>query len=193
MGRDEQGHRIFMPMIGLGTGFNDCDHGRHLTAKDTRLTSEKCNSRLPAATAGWISRLQLVDIADLYGTEASIGLALQESRRSRNDVFISTKLPDRAAWPLWGISKGIDLLEEQLKALRTPYVDALLLHQDFFNLSEWKSLEEAADQGKTRIVGVSSAEQASEVQRCNDRGECRKNAKIAQLKWSPCKAHRPEQ
>lgn len=192
LGQDQNGNPLDMPMLGLGTGFQDCINGRELKYENkegekevARLTKQECH---PYGPHGWTSTVSLVDTAALYGTEAMVGQALNKSSHSRNDYFVMTKLPTRAMWPLLQINRGIDYLEHQLEDLQMPYVDMLMLHHDDFNRSEWNSLEDALSRGKTRAIGVSGIDTAWAVHRCVQEGACKQRAAIAEQVVSPCNA-----
>lgn len=57
-----------------------------------------------------------LDGADLYGNEAELGVAIQESGVPREKLFITTKVQDK----VFNISRAID---ESLEKLQLSYVD----------------------------------------------------------------------
>ena len=82
----------------------------------------------PALIAALDAGYRLIDTAYAYGNEHIIGETLEEYFKSgklkREDVFIVTKLPcfyHKAN----DVPKGV---EEQLKKLRTSYIDLYLIH-----------------------------------------------------------------
>ena len=64
------------------------------------------------------------DTAQMYGNEREVGRALEETGISRGDLCVTTKIHpknfSRAAF--------VPSVEASLEALRTDYVDVLLLH-----------------------------------------------------------------
>ena len=96
-----------------------------------------------------------------YGkSETYLGQALQEGVISRQDIYLTTKLPptpDRQQMSLW--------LDESLNRLQTDYIDCLAIH----GINTWEHLEWAADpngclsaisaamaKGKVRHLGFST-------------------------------------
>lgn len=71
---------------------------------------------------------RLIDTALAYGNEAIIGKTLQKfydsGKLKRDEVFITTKLP-----PFYHGKEEVEkCLNEELKALKTDYVDLYLIH-----------------------------------------------------------------
>ncbi len=99
------------------------------------------------------------DTAQVWGNEADLGAALQQSGLPREQLFIATRIaPDRAA-----PREVISAAKESLAALRTDYVDLLLLHAPRPNVPMQETLEtlclvQAA--GKCRAIGVSDFDAA---------------------------------
>jgi diketogulonate reductase-like aldo/keto reductase len=125
-----------MPIIGLGTYALEGDEGVRAVQV--------------ALDAGY----RHVDAATMYGNEAEIGRALVESDVAREDVFITTKLPQE------GITDPRGALEASLRALRTDHVDLWLIHNwppsDVADPATWEQLLRARDAGLARAVGVSN-------------------------------------
>ena len=63
-----------------------------------------------------------VDTATMYGNEAEVGAAWQDSGLPRDDVFLTTKLPPRLA------GEAHRTLEQSLRSLGTDHVDLWLIH-----------------------------------------------------------------
>lgn len=123
-----------------------------------------------------------IDCAEVYENEAEVGTAMAavfadpSSGVKREDVFITSKLPMRLA------RKGNvrSLLEKSLKDLQVKYLDLYLVHcsivvQPNPNTNEeskqklvalhgagfgvqdlWREMEECADAGLTKAIGVSN-------------------------------------
>lgn len=97
---------------------------------------------------------QHFDTAQLYGNEAFLGAALQESKIPRKEIFITTKiwldnfLPGRLTHSF----------EKSLENLQTDYVDLLLLHFPVPVLRHraWRKLEEIYQSGQAKSIGVSN-------------------------------------
>jgi diketogulonate reductase-like aldo/keto reductase len=94
-----------------------------------------------------------IDTAQIYGNEQFIGGAIKESGVARKDLFITTKI--------WNDNQGEGDLEpslgESLEKLQTNYVDLLLLHWPLPGRGPaWRKMEQVAEAGKTKAIGVSN-------------------------------------
>ncbi len=98
-----------------------------------------------------------IDTAQIYGNEAQVGQGWQASGRSREDIFITTKI--------WNFNQGGKRtrrsLEKSLKRLKTDYVDLCLIHwPNIKNFSRtqktWETLVERQQEGQCRAIGVSN-------------------------------------
>lgn len=125
-----------MPMIGLGT----------FQMTDPRRTQQAVTD---AIDVGY----RLFDTASILGNESAIGAAIRESRISRDEFFITSKLwIDHCTYEK--AKKGID---ESLKRLGLDYLDLYLLHQPFGDvIGAWRAMEEAQKAGKIRSIGVAN-------------------------------------
>ncbi len=98
-----------------------------------------------------------VDTAQIYGNEADVGQALEESGVQRSELFLTTKI-----WTEnYAQSKLVPSLRESLRKLRTDYVDLTLIHWpapgNGVALSEYmEALAEAKALGLTRQIGISN-------------------------------------
>ena len=124
---------IRMPMIGLGTY-------RISPAQTKRAV-------LDALEVGY----RLVDTAQCYGNEEAVGSAVASSSVARDEVFITTK-----TWTN-GYADTVCSIERSLSALRTDYIDLLLIHEPTGDIPGiYRALEEAYDEGKVRAIGLSN-------------------------------------
>lgn len=96
-----------------------------------------------------------IDTAQIYGNEAEVGAAIQQSGVSRGDIFLTTKVwVDKFAPDAFALS-----VDESLKKLKTDYVDLLLLHwpqSDVPLSSRMESLNAVKQAGKVRHIGISN-------------------------------------
>lgn len=97
-----------------------------------------------------------IDTASIYGNEAGVGRAIAASGIPREELYITTKL--------WNEDQGRTTtqpaLERSLERLGLDHVNLYLIHwpvpsRDLYRES-WEALEEAADAGLTRSIGVSN-------------------------------------
>ena len=95
------------------------------------------------------------DTAQMYENEAALGSALTEIGCARESLFITTKvLPAHL-----GKDKFMVSVEESLRALKTDYVDVLLLHwptPSGENREALELLQQAANKGYAKSIGVSN-------------------------------------
>lgn len=97
-----------------------------------------------------------IDAAASYGNEAEIGRAIAASGVPREELFVTTKLwNDRHAGDEPRRAFG-----ESLKRLGLDYLDLYLIHwpvpaEDQY-VHAWHELEQLADEGVTRSIGVSN-------------------------------------
>lgn len=98
---------------------------------------------------------RVIDTAQIYGNEESIGEILSQSGLPREELFITTKI-----W-VDNMSKAklIPSLKESLEKLNTDYVDLTLIHWPGTNenIEEYmRVLLEAKSVGLTKQIGVSN-------------------------------------
>jgi diketogulonate reductase-like aldo/keto reductase len=92
-----------------------------------------------------------IDTAAVYGNEEGVGRAIRDSRVSRDELFVTTKV--------WNADQGYDstlaAYEQSLGKLGLDYVDLYLIHWPV-NKDTWKALEHLYEQGRVRAIGVSN-------------------------------------
>lgn len=102
------------------------------------------------------------DTASFYGTEQYLGKAIRQSKISRNEFFIASKL--------WKDEMGYEnvkqAFEHTLENLGTDYLDLYLIHwplptPDYSDWKEldtatWKAMEELYQEGRIRAIGLSN-------------------------------------
>ena len=95
---------------------------------------------------------RLIDTANAYGNERSIGKAIEKSYIDIDDIFVSTKL-----WPTE--YENENAIDETLERLGLEYIDLLFLHQPAGNyIAGYKLLEKAYKEGKIKAIGLSNFE-----------------------------------
>lgn len=126
-------NNIQMPMLGFGTflmGGAECEE-----------------SVLTALRSGY----RMIDTAEAYGNEESVGRAIAKSGVPRQELFLVTKVNFRS------YENTRETVEKSLKKLGTDYLDLVLLHWPFGNYyAAWRELEKLYQEGKIRAIGVSN-------------------------------------
>ncbi|MDR1808135.1 MAG: aldo/keto reductase [Propionibacteriaceae bacterium] len=96
---------------------------------------------------------RLIDTAQAYGNEASVGAAIAASGIDRADLFVTTKVWIANA----GEAKAAQSIDESLAKLGLDYLDLLLVHQPFGDYyGTWRAMEHAYQAGQLRAIGVSN-------------------------------------
>lgn len=103
-----------------------------------------------------------IDTAYAYGNEQSVGLAIQQSGRPREDLFITSKLNN----PDHGYEQTMAAFEKTMENLQLDYLDLYLIHWpnpvacrdnwEEANAGSWKAMEELYEAGRIRAIGVSN-------------------------------------
>ncbi|MHA8110541.1 aldo/keto reductase [Lactobacillaceae bacterium Melli_B4] len=126
-----------MPIAGFGT--------YKIVEQDAMDTAIKT-----AYEAGY----RLFDTAQLYGNEAVLGQAIKNNGIDRNNIFITSKVPEDKQ----GYESTLQAIDESLSRLQIDYLDLVLIHwpvhNKFFNT--WRALEDAKAAGKIKSIGVSN-------------------------------------
>jgi len=110
-------------------------------------------SKVEAMKAGLDGGMNLIDTAELYGSETLVAEAIKG--RKRDDLFIATKV-----WPNHLRRDAlVGALEKSLKRLETAYVDLYQVHFPNSNVpieETMGAMEEMKEKGKLRSIGVSN-------------------------------------
>ena len=95
----------------------------------------------------------LIDTAQAYGNEESVGEAIRESSVPREDLFITTKVWISNA----GYEKAKKSIEESLNKMKLDYLDLVLIHQplnDYYGT--YRAMQDLYKEGKIKAIGVSN-------------------------------------
>ncbi|KAI8855260.1 NADP-dependent oxidoreductase domain-containing protein [Chytridium lagenaria] len=147
-----------VPSLAYGTGTK-----WYVGVKGNERSIEEVNPDLVKAVVDALrSGFRHIDIAEMYGNELEVGVALsqffKESGLKRSDVFITTKVYAN----IENIPKAIDDSLARLGPAIDGYVDLYLIHSPFWDKSKvsfvdaWKKMEDVADSGKAKSIGVSN-------------------------------------
>jgi 2,5-diketo-D-gluconate reductase A len=101
-----------------------------------------------------------IDTAAMYRNEAGVGRAIASSGLSREDVFVTTKLPNDAH----GYEQALARFERSRQELGLEYVDLYLIHwplpaRDLY-VDTWRALVQLQQDGRLRAAGVSNFQPA---------------------------------
>lgn len=126
---------VKMPMLGYGV------------YQVTRDECERCV--LDAIKTGY----RLIDTAQSYFNEETVGSAISKCGVKRNELFITTKV-----WiEHYGYDETRKSVLESMRKLQTNYLDLCLLHQPFGDVyGAYRALEDLYDEGKIRAIGISN-------------------------------------
>ncbi|MBE6612810.1 MAG: aldo/keto reductase [Ruminococcaceae bacterium] len=136
---------IPIPNIGFGTW----------QAKDGE-TAE--NAVRAAIRAGY----RHIDTAAAYGNEVSVGKAVRECGIAREELFVTSKLPNNKR----GYASALAAFDETMDKLGLDYLDLYLIHWpasqhrfenwEQINLDTWRAMTELYKAGRIRAIGVSN-------------------------------------
>jgi len=150
-----------MPFLGFGTW---------------QLTGEAAHeASLAALQAGY----RHLDTATMYRNEREVGTAIASSGISREDLFVTTKLPPDH------VGKELATLNESLALLGVDLVDLWLVHWPpaaESGIGVWQKLLEAREQGLAKDVGVSNYSLEQLDQLADATGTM---PAVNQIHWSP--------
>lgn len=141
------------------------------------------NAVLSALSSGY----RLIDTARTYGNEQSVGKAVRESGLSRNEIFISSKLPAH----IKTYTETRLSFETTLETLGLDYIDLYLIHAPWpwgkkgydyskENIEVWKAMEEIYKSCRCRAIGVSNFE-ITDLQ--SILGSCKVKPMVNQIKY----------
>ncbi len=134
-----------LPSVGFGT-------------YKSKNGEEAFSSVLEAINCGY----RLIDTAEFYANEESVGNAVKESDVKREDLFITSKV--------WNTNRGYDntmrAFERSLNTLGMDYMDLYLIHWPAnalrydepheVNVDTYKALISLYEQGVVKAIGVSN-------------------------------------
>jgi 2,5-diketo-D-gluconate reductase A len=151
-----------LPVVGLGTW---------------KLKGYQAQAAVRAALeAGY----RHIDTAVMYGNEAEIGEALEDSGVPREEVFLTTKIRPS------DLGREPNVLRKSLRALRTEYVDLWLVHWPPNRKQQsrqlWNALRELRDTGLAKAIGVSNYDLGQLDDLIEATGEA---PAVNQVRWSP--------
>jgi 2,5-diketo-D-gluconate reductase A len=97
-----------------------------------------------------------IDTAAAYDNEEGVGAAIGGSGIPREEIFVTTKLPN----PDHGFDSTLASFERSLSRLALEYVDLYLIHwplpsRDLF-VDTWRAFERIRDERRSRSIGVSN-------------------------------------
>ncbi|CAF3133954.1 unnamed protein product [Rotaria socialis] len=96
----------------------------------------------------------LIDTAEFYNNEISVGIGIQQSGKKREEIFVISKW-----WPTnEGANGALKSLDLCLKNLQSHYVDLYMIHapKDGYCRDAYQALMGAKKEGKIRSLGVSN-------------------------------------
>lgn len=126
---------VKMPLLGYGV---------------YQISKEECEACvLDAIKVGY----RLIDTAQSYFNEESVGNAIEKCGVPREELFITTKI-----WiSNYGYDKTRESVLNSMKKLKVDYLDLVLLHQPFGDYyGAYHALEDLYKEGKLRAIGVSN-------------------------------------
>lgn len=109
---------------------------------------------------------RLIDTANRYTNEKSVGRGIKKSGIDRKEIFVETKLAPT-------FYEMEDAVDKTLERLGLDYVDLMLLHHPLNNyVAGYKLLEKAYHEGKVKAIGLSNFS-IEEIQTILDQCEVR--------------------
>jgi len=108
---------------------------------------------------------RLIDTAEGYGNEESVGKAIKDSGIRREEIFITSKLESH----IKNYQDAKEAFYETLRKLDVDYIDLFIIHAPWpwseigkdcsaGNVEAYKAMEEVYREGKARAIGVSNFE-----------------------------------
>ena len=149
---------IGMPVLGLGTW---------------ELTDDTPGTVARALELGY----RLIDTSGDYGTQAGIGIALQQRGVDRESVYLVTKVEED--------EDALQATRKNLAELRVHYADLVLIHRppaDGAGRELWEGLVRTKREGLARDIGVSNYRIEQILELAEASGEM---PAVNQIEWSP--------
>ena len=123
---------VEIPQVGLGTYLLEPDDAQ------------------AAVTYALDNGYTLIDTANVYVNERAVGRGMRASSKSRDQIFLETKL-----WP--SFFERETEVDETLERLGVDYIDLMILHQPAGNIiAGYRQLEAAYKAGKLHAIGLSN-------------------------------------
>ena len=123
---------VEIPQVGLGTYLLEPDDAQ------------------AAVTYALDNGYTLIDTANVYVNERAVGRGMRASSKSRDQIFLETKL-----WP--SFFERETEVDETMERLGVDYIDLMILHQPAGNyLAGYRQLEAAYKAGKLHAIGLSN-------------------------------------
>jgi len=97
---------------------------------------------------------RLLDTATLYHNEKEIGNAIRQSDIPRNEIFVTTKVPDAQQ----GYDATLRAFDASMKAMNIDYIDLYLVHWPVKNKRQetWNALERLYNDNQVKAIGVAN-------------------------------------
>jgi len=109
-----------------------------------------------AVAVGLETGYRFFDNAPFYQTEAEVGAALRASGIDREELFISTKLPNSCH----AFDDALRSFDDSLKRMGLDYFDMFLIHwpcpKQGRYTEAWRALEKLYKEGRVKVVGASN-------------------------------------
>ena len=122
-----------MPLNGLGT---------------YSLTGDECYNSVKSALE---TGVRLFDTAYMYNNEEEVGRAIRDSRISREDIFVITKIYSTQ------YDNPEEAIDMALEKLDIDYIDMMLLHHPGDgDVKAYKAMEKYVKDGKIKSLGLSN-------------------------------------
>ena len=94
---------------------------------------------------------RMIDTASFYGNEVGVGDGIKESKVSRDEIFLVTKLWNEDH----GYEKAIEAFQQSLERMQTEYLDLYLIHwPNKLDSETWRAFEYLYETGKVKAIGV---------------------------------------